>query len=72
MFRPYDDDDDDESNENPRAQHVELFRQFFENFRHPMAEGGPRFHPGFHRGRRPGNLQDTEDDFGPEDYEVIH
>jgi hypothetical protein len=23
------------------------------------------------RGRRTGNLQDTEEDFGPEDYEVI-
>ena len=70
VFRPDDDEDDEDGNEHTRVP-VELFRQFFENFRHPMAEGGPRYHPGFRRGRRTGNLQDTEDDFGPEDYEVI-
>ena len=65
------DEDEDDNSEQHRMQHAELLRNFFHNMGHPFVEGGPRFHPGFRRGRRNGNLQDTEDDFGPEDYEVI-
>jgi hypothetical protein len=36
-----------------------------------MGEGFPAFFSGIRRPRRTGNIQDTEEDFGPEDYEVI-
>lgn len=68
---PNEDEDEDDNSEQHRIQHAELLRNFFERMGHPFVEGGPRFHPGFRRGRRTGNIQDTEDDFGPEDYEVI-
>jgi hypothetical protein len=67
MFNEDDDDDDERSNMNAQA-----FLQFLANHGRGGPEGFPPFFPGFRRGhRRSGNLQDTEEDFGPEDYEVI-
>ena len=64
----------DESRE--QLQYFRMHNPLFQFF----ANHGRHFPPGYrsshiHRGRgsrRGGNLQDNEDDFGPEDYEVSH
>jgi len=67
MFNEDDDDDEESSNMNAQA-----FLQFLANHGRGGPEGFPPFFAGFRRPhRRTGNLQDTEEDFGPEDYEVI-
>jgi len=66
---------EDESDEdNPYMNIPHPFFQFLANRGRPLPEDFPAFFQGFRgRGghRRSGNLQDTEEDFGPEDYEVI-
>ena len=69
--RSHNDDEDEDDDENPHINGAHAFLQFLANSGHPMAEGFPPFLRGMRRGRRTGNLQDTEEDFGPEDYEVI-
>jgi hypothetical protein len=66
----YNEDDDDD--ENPPINNAQALLQFLASQGHALPEGFPPFFHGFRRGhRRTGNLQDTEEDFGPEDYEVI-
>ena len=63
----HDDDDDDDE-----APHMNAFIQFLANHGRAGPGGLHPIFPGFRRGyRRTGNLQDTDEDFGPEDYEVI-
>jgi hypothetical protein len=64
---PFNEDDDDDD-ENPQMTSAHAFLQFLAHSGHPMRGSFPAF---LRRGRRTGNLQDTEEDFGPEDYEVI-
>jgi hypothetical protein len=66
----YNEDDDDE--ESPHMNNAHAFLQFLASQGHPLPGGlAPMFSGYRRRHRRTGNLQDTEDDFGPEDYEVI-
>jgi hypothetical protein len=71
LRRPMFNEDDDDDDENPQMHDAHAFLQFLANSGHPMGEGFPAFFSGIRRPRRTGNIQDTEEDFGPEDYEVI-
>ena len=66
------DDDDDDDDDAPQINDAHAFLQLLANSSgHPMGGHFPAFLSSLRRGRRTGNLQDTEEDFGPEDYEVI-
>jgi hypothetical protein len=65
--------EDDSDEENPYMNMPHPFLQFFANQGRNLPEDFPPIFP-VYRGRgyrRSGNLQDTHEDFGPEDYEVI-
>ncbi len=65
-------DDDDDDDDNNARMNAHAFLQFLANHGRSAPEGLAPFFSGFRRNyRRTGNLQDTEEDFGPEDYEVI-
>ena len=71
--RPPPNNEDDSDEDNSYSNFPHQFFPFFGNQGQPIPVG---FHPFLfgHRGRgyrRSGNLQDSAEDFGPEDYEVI-
>jgi hypothetical protein len=65
--------EDDTDEDSPYMNIPHQFLQLLANQGRPLPEDFPLIFPGFRRRdyRRTGNLQDTEEDFGPEDYEVI-
>lgn len=65
--------DDDSDDNNPYMNLPHPFIHFLAHNGQFLPNNFPPFFPGYRsRGhRRTGNLQDNEDDFGPEDYEVI-
>ncbi|CAF0866158.1 unnamed protein product [Adineta ricciae] len=67
----HNEDDSDEEDGYPNMRHP-LFQYLLQQ-NGPLPEDFPAFLAGFprQRRRRSGNLQDTEEDFGPEDYERL-
>lgn len=72
-FRQHSHNENNSDEEDADSNMRHPFFQFLQR-NGPLPEDFPAFLPGFSRRRyrRSGNLQDTEEDFGPEDYEVIH
>jgi len=68
---PVHNEDDDDDDDNPYFS-PQAFFQFLANQGHTLPEGFGQFMTNYRRRyRRTGDLQDTEEDFGPEDYERL-
>ncbi|UJR35602.1 hypothetical protein I4U23_028353 [Adineta vaga] len=73
QYRQPSHNEDDNDEENPYVNMPHPFFQLFVNRGRPAPDDFHAFFSGLHgrRHRRSGNLQDTEEDFGPEDYERL-